>query len=149
MTHGIVVISAYIALGKWVNYEKFTFRLVSKDGHLGHTKVVYAEDYPSAVNQLSFFIIECGDVIESFTEEQCTHKYVITITSVSLEYQGEWDFTFNSKHVIYSVGKLEYGDLLNDVMLLEIDIQADTDVPYEGGYAIEDFDYDVVLLGGE
>ena len=67
--------------------------------------------------------------------------YKITINQVSLEEQGEWDFTFNANHVIKSDKKLNK-EMLDDIAKdITLEIEADTDEPYELGYYIEDYDF--------
>lgn len=67
--------------------------------------------------------------------------YNITITQVSLEQQGEWTFSYNDKHTITSdhcLTKAELDELVKDIPL---EIEADTDDPYELGYVIEEYEF--------
>lgn len=129
--------------------KEYTFKLKTKHGRQYH-KVVIASDYPNAINKLTFDIRN-GAVIDSFTTRPIKYKYVVTITDVTLENQGEWGFTFNDTHVILSPVILTDDELNSRVRELDIDIESDTDDPYEDGYTVNEFDYKVLLYqeGGE
>lgn len=118
--------------------KEYTFNLKSKDDSSCHDTVVIADTYANAINQISFFI-RIGYVIEYFTTRPIKYKYVVTITDVTLEHQGEWDFTFNDTHIIWSATELTADELDDRIKNLYVDIQSDTDEPYEDGYTIADY----------
>lgn len=78
-----------------------------------------------------------------------SYKYDIEITEVNLDNQGEWDFTYNRFHTIYSDYPLSKEELTEEVKQLELDIESDTDDPYEDGYSIDDFEYTETIIEEE
>ena len=71
----------------------------------GIWKTVQAPTYAEAVDKLTHEI-KNGAIIRDFQETPIKYKYVVTITDVTLENQGEWNFTYNDTHVILSTKKV-------------------------------------------
>ena len=66
-------------------------------------------------------------------------KYTITIDRVELENQGEWDFTYYPEEIeIETDTELSEEDILEHIKDLTLEINSDTQEPYEGGYTMEE-----------
>lgn len=78
--------------------------------------------------------------------KQWLYRYTIVIEQVELEYSTHLEFTFDKEHIATFSEPQSKAQLDNYIQNLDIDLKADTEDVYSGGYKITEYTVDMVKI---